>query len=117
MFNAFSGEIPVPPEDRTIHAHYEGLQCSLGENGLPATVDRTQTPQRGYTENDVTITLLASPLDTMGILLEGSRSDTVRCSNCQTVPRQMHFDVCKQNECRSRAHFQCRPTTCWAKLI
>ncbi|XP_060084792.1 carnosine synthase 1-like isoform X2 [Ylistrum balloti] len=46
---------------------------SLYENGFPETVDRTDTPRREFTCNDVTIALLSSPVECFGILLAGGK--------------------------------------------
>lgn len=62
---------PVPLEDAHILNYYDALQYSLYENNFPETIDRTDCPRTGFTDNDVTIALLSSPVECFAILLAG----------------------------------------------
>ncbi|CAM4573415.1 carnosine synthase 1 isoform X2 [Caretta caretta] len=64
------------PEDTQAHAwttyYYNLLQCTLQQEGLPETVDRTKEPRTGFSSGDVTICILGSPTSYLSVLLEGS---------------------------------------------
>ncbi|KAM9148562.1 carnosine synthase 1 [Pangshura tecta] len=64
------------PEDTQAHAwttyYYDLLQCTLQQEGLPETVDRTKEPRTGFSSGDVTICILGSPTSYLSVLLEGS---------------------------------------------
>ncbi|XP_075784639.1 carnosine synthase 1-like isoform X2 [Pelodiscus sinensis] len=64
------------PEDTQVHAwttyYYDLLQCTLQQEGLPETVDRTKEPRTGFSSVDVTICILGSPTSYLSVLLEGS---------------------------------------------
>jgi len=70
-----SRDTAVPPEDAAIMMYYHALQYTLYETGYPETVDRCNTPVNTYRSTGsqrVTIAVLSSPVECMGIVLEGN---------------------------------------------
>ena len=52
--------------------YYTALQYTLFETGYPETIDRTDTPRTEETAEGVTVTVLATPVECIGLLLEGT---------------------------------------------
>jgi len=66
-----SPDIPTPEEDYIILNYYNALQYTLYETGYPETQDRTNTPITDMSSDRVAIAVLSSPVECMGIVLEG----------------------------------------------
>jgi len=65
------GDILRGSADESVDPYYQGLQDILYDAGYPETVDRSNTPITADSKDRITIVVLSSPLDCMGIVLEG----------------------------------------------
>ncbi|XP_053385384.1 carnosine synthase 1-like isoform X2 [Mercenaria mercenaria] len=64
---------PAPEKDKYIWDYYTSLQYTLYETGHPETVDRTFKPRSLPNKEHVNVVLLSSPVECIGILLEGGK--------------------------------------------
>lgn len=64
----------IPKEDIVIKDYYNTLQYILYETGYPETIDRTSNPNKEHVSEHVAIAILSSPLECIGMLLEGGHS-------------------------------------------
>ena len=62
----------MPAEDGCIRSYYNALQYTLYETGFPETEDRTKCLSMNNGKDRVTVAVLSSPLECIGMLLEGN---------------------------------------------
>ena len=64
--------LQAPEGDQHLQDYYNSLQYTLYETGHPETVDRTFKPRNKPNNEQVNVVLLSSPVECIGILLEGN---------------------------------------------
>ncbi|XP_060602022.1 carnosine synthase 1-like isoform X2 [Ruditapes philippinarum] len=64
---------PAPEEDSYLLDYYNSLQYTLYETAHPETVDRTSVPRGHSNKEQVNVVLLSSPVECIGVLLEGGK--------------------------------------------
>ena len=69
-----SNSVLVSKEDKHIYNFYDDLQCTLYETNYPETEDRTDNPRTNRPESGITVAVLSSSVECIGILLEGGRT-------------------------------------------
>ncbi|KAL4216930.1 Carnosine synthase 1 [Mactra antiquata] len=62
-----------PEGDKYLDDYWNSLQYTLYETGHPETIDRTSQPRSVQSNTRVNVVLLSSPVECMGILLEGGK--------------------------------------------
>jgi hypothetical protein len=62
----------APEEDSYLLDYYNSLQYTLYETAHPETVDRTSVPRGHSNKEQVNVVLLSSPVECIGVLLEGN---------------------------------------------
>ena len=85
----------VPDEDKNIMTYYDALQYTLYETGFPETETRQPAKNVDYTDQ-VTLAVLSSPVECMGLLLEGLFS---LFTDCMGLLLEGLFSLCTVGLC------------------